>query len=160
MLTTKLSLIMDHRPCADGFKQLKNYLGDDYPEDKPIDLLTILESNGVQDCLWSLRCADATEEEIKKISVKLAIEFARRVLPIFEKKHPDNKLPRQAIEAAENWLKNPTEENRRLAEDAAATADAYAYATAAADAYAYAAYGASDVKERAFQKQIIIKHLK
>jgi hypothetical protein len=206
-LTTTLKLMMAHDPCGQGkndtcgWNKLIKFLGDDYPKDKPIDLLTILESNGVDDCLWSLMCADASEEEIKRISVTLAIEFARNVLPIFEKKYPNDKSPREAIEAAENWLKNPTEENRQLAADAYADADADAYADAyaaayaAADAAAYAdadayadaaaaaavaAYAAVEsaaaaaytressaeagyfaaVKERVFQKQVIIKHLK
>jgi hypothetical protein len=75
----------------------------------------------------------------KEDSVAKAIFAARLVLKIFEKKYPNDDRPRKAIEAAEKWLKNPTEENR-------AAADAAAYAAArAADAAAYAAARTADV---------------
>ena len=74
----------------------------------------------------------------KKQRVQYAIYAAEQVLDIFEKKYPEDKRPRLAIEAAKNWVKSPTEKNR----DAAAAADAAAYA---ADAAAYAAaYAAAD----------------
>jgi hypothetical protein len=57
----------------------------------------------------------------KKDSVELAIFSAKLVLPIFEKKYPDDKRPRQAIEAAVKYLKNPTKKTQ-LAADAAADA--------------------------------------
>ena len=37
---------------------------------------------------------------------------AEEVLFIFEKKYPKDDRPRKAIEAAVNWLENPTEENQ------------------------------------------------
>ena len=68
---------------------------------------------------------------------KLAIFAAEQVLDIFERRYPDDKRPRQAIEAAKKVLENDTEETRR----AAAYAASAAYAGAAPSA-AYAAYAA------------------
>ena len=67
----------------------------------------------------------------KRDSVELAIFAAEQVIEIYEKKYPKDDRPRKAIEAAKNWLKNPT-----------AAADA-AYA-AAADAFAAAADAAAE----------------
>lgn len=46
------------------------------------------------------------------------------MIDIFEKGHPNDDRPRKAIEAAKEWLKNPTEENRKAAEAAWAAAAA------------------------------------
>lgn len=70
----------------------------------------------------------------KQQSVLYACFAARQVLPLFEKRFPQDKRPRAAIEAAEKWPKEPSLENARAAADAAAYA-AYAAAAYAADAY-------------------------
>jgi len=76
---------------------------------------------------------------------KYAIFAAKQVIQIYEKKYPRDSRPRQAIEAAEKYLNEPTEDNKNAAYAAAATADATAYAAAAAaDAAADAAGAAAD----------------
>ena len=55
----------------------------------------------------------------KKDSVALAIFSAEQCLKNFEKVYPKDKRPRQAIQAAKKWLKNPTEENESATESAA-----------------------------------------
>jgi len=82
----------------------------------------------------------------KDKSVKLAIYSARLVLPIFEQGHPKDDRPRRAIEAAEKWLKEQTEENAYAAYAAAYAAYAVyasAFSPAAAANAAYAAYAAA-----------------
>ena len=71
----------------------------------------------------------------KKVSLLFAIKCAKEVLHIFEQQWPDDNRPRLATEAAERYIKNPTQENRMAA---SAAADA-AYAAAASTAAAYAA---------------------
>ena len=66
----------------------------------------------------------------KMDSVELAIYAAELVIDIFEKEYPNDKRPRQAIEAAKSYVKNPTKEN--------------AYASNAASNAAYASYAASN----------------
>ena len=51
----------------------------------------------------------------KRIAVRFAIACARRTLNRFEAKHPEDDRSRKAIEAAEAWLRKPTEENRSAA---------------------------------------------
>ena len=83
----------------------------------------------------------------KPMAVRIAIECATHVLGKFEAKHPGDKRPRKAIEAAQKWVDNPTNENAAAdAAAAAAAAAAYAFAAAAAAAYAAAddAYAAAD----------------
>jgi hypothetical protein len=71
-----------------------------------------------------------------KQRVQYAVFAAEQVIDIFEKKHPADKRPRLAIEAAKKCIDDPSKENRK----AAAYVAAYA-ARAAADA-AYAANAA------------------
>lgn len=66
-----------------------------------------------------------------------AIYAAEQVMEIYEKKHPGNTAPRNALDAAKKVLEADTEENRQIAAEAA---DASAYAAVSA---AYAAYAAS-----------------
>lgn len=61
--------------------------------------------------------------------VKYAVYAAEQVIDIFEKKYPDNKLSRKAIQAAKRCIKNPSKKNK----------DAAAYAASAAGAAASAA---------------------
>ena len=71
--------------------------------------------------------------------VEWACYCAEQVLSIFEKKYPQDQRPRKAIEAAREWLKNPSEATRKAAAAAYAAADYAAYAAAADAAYAAAA---------------------
>jgi hypothetical protein len=88
--------------------------------------------------------------------VQYAIFAAEQVIGIFEKKHPNDKRPRQAIEAAKRCIENPNEENKKAAYAAAyaayATNVAYAADAAAnaADAAADAAYAAADAAYAAY----------
>ena len=91
----------------------------------------------------------------KEQSVAIAIAVASRVLTKFESACPDDNRPRKAIETAQAWLDNPTEENVVAAalaarQAASATGDAVYFdacdAAFAANpdcaAYAAAAYAA------------------
>jgi hypothetical protein len=58
----------------------------------------------------------------KKDSVALSIYAAELCIDTFEKEYPEDKGPREAIEAAKKWLKNPTKKNRSAAWSAAESA--------------------------------------
>jgi hypothetical protein len=78
----------------------------------------------------------------RKQRIQYAAFAAEQVIDIFEKKYPDDKRPRLAIESARKCIAHDTAENRNAAAaaaDAAASAAADADAAAAADAAAYAA---------------------
>ena len=69
--------------------------------------------------------------------VSYAVFAAEQVIDIYEKKYPDDKRPRNAIEAAKKCIKDPSKANKAAAYAAAADAAyaaAYDAAAAAADA--------------------------
>ena len=53
--TTTLNAIRAHGPCADGWSKLLAHLGKTNADDEPLPLLTILDSNGLDDALWCMR---------------------------------------------------------------------------------------------------------
>jgi hypothetical protein len=55
MSTTTLNAIRAHGPCADGWSKLLRHLGKTQADDEPLALVTILDSNGLDDALWCLR---------------------------------------------------------------------------------------------------------
>jgi len=113
----------------------------------------------------------------KKQAVKYAVFAAEQVIDIYEKAYPNDKRPRNAIEAAKEYLKNPSKKTKAYAYAAytAAYAAAYAAAYIAAYAAAYtaayaaaytaaytavytAAYAAADADERRKMKAKILKY--
>ena len=73
--------------------------------------------------------------------VRYAVYAAEQVIDIYEKKYTNDDRPRKAIEAAKNYIENPSRENAADAADSAAAAAAAA-AASAADAAASAACAA------------------
>ena len=134
-LTTTLNLLHKASACTSRYKVLITALGTDYPADKPIDLLRILETNGLDDALWALR---ATEQNCDKIARLMTADFAEQVLPIWKKYAPDDKRPELAIQAARDFAHGRiTVQERDAAWDAArdagwdAARDAWASGAAA-----------------------------
>src|ERR1039457_6561526 len=129
-LTTTFNKLREADACTSGYKKLAAHLGGimKYGKDTPINLLTILESNGINDALWCLR---ATEQNCDRVSRLMAADFAESVLHIFEKKCPNDNRPRLAIKAARDFANG-------LIDDAALAA-AWAAARDAAWAAAWAA---------------------
>ena len=64
---------------------------------------------------WSEMKIVKTFKWLERDSVNFAIYVAELVLPNFEKEIPDDKRPREAIEAAKKVLKNNNEKNRNAA---------------------------------------------
>ena len=129
----KLTWLEEKNTCEEG---IEYFISNELEGIEDVDLVKkLFEEKKYNWASWLLtRLFDKTN------NVKYAVYSAELVLPIFEKKHPKDDRPRKAIEAAKNWLANPTNA-------AAAAAAAYAAAYAAADAAdaAYAAYVAADV---------------
>ena len=124
---TTLNAIRKHQPCTDGWEKLLEYLGKTQPDDEPLPLLTILESNGFDHALWCFRAVDGFEKE----KLLLAITYAREVehlMPAESKKALD------VFERYANGL--ATQEEFETARDAAARAAAAAARAAAAAARA------------------------
>jgi hypothetical protein len=138
--TVTLNAIRAHCPCEDGWRKLLAHLGKTKPDDEQLPLLTILDSNGVDDALWCLR---ALPPEYGPACRLLACEYAETVLPIFESEHPDDKRPRAAIETARRHARGEATDTELAAARFAARFAARAAAGAAARASAGTAAGAS-----------------
>ena len=129
MWMTTLNKIRSHSPCEDGYKKLCKSLGGirKYGKDTPITIRQIVESNGLDDALWTLR----TMPEHNNRWRLLAVRYARTVQHLMAD-------PRSlaAMDVAERHA-------RGLAEDAELTAASNA-AWAAARAASNAAWAASN----------------
>lgn len=90
--------------------------------------LHTLDKNSIRDLIWALRRINLPLETLNNVCRKTAIFAAESVLHIFEKKHPDDKRPRKAIEVAKAYLTGDI--NREELREARAAA----YAVDAADA--------------------------
>ena len=120
---------------------------------KKISYLDIIESDiPLKDKYWFFCKKIFTQEQNQRISVILA----EIVLPIYEEKYPDNKAPREAIEAAKLYSKKEiTSEQLSIKRRAAYDAVDYdavdgAYYAASAAAYAADAADATYVASHAY----------
>jgi hypothetical protein len=157
-MQTTLNKIKEHSPCKDGWGKLLNHLNKTEADDEPLELRTILQSNGLEDTIWALRAVEGKDKQIRLF----AADCAEMALPIYEKDYPDDNRPRLAIQAARDYANGliPLEELDAAraaawsAADAASAAggaarDAWRAASAAGDAAwsaaraAGAAWGAS-----------------
>ena len=132
----------------------------DFMSKDEITLTSIIDSSiRLKDKYWFV-CKKLLSKEQNQ---QLAIGFAEIVLKIYEKKYPENKAPREAIQAAKDYLAgiiniDELRRKRAAAAYAADAADAYAAAAAAAYAAAYAAaaadaaaaYAAADAADDAY----------
>lgn len=144
MIYTTLSKIRAHEPCIGGWRTLLEHLGKTTPDDEPLALSTILESNGLDDALWCLR---SVPEESKRWRL-LAVAFASTVRPLMRD-------PRSlaALDVAERHARGEaTDDELATARSAAQSAESAAWAAAwaatdaadAADAASAAADAAAD----------------
>ena len=68
-MKTTLNKIREHNPCTNGWEKLLKYLGKTKADDEPLSLLTILDSNGIDDALWCLRAVEGHDKEIRLYAV-------------------------------------------------------------------------------------------
>ena len=121
-----LQEIKDLEPCIDGWKNLIKH----YPnwEGTALEFLD-LEHISVEDKQWLF----LREEYIPKRELHLYACFcAEQVLHLFEEEYPDDKRPREAIEAKRLWL------DGKISDDALDSASAWDSASPAASASASA----------------------
>ena len=157
MIQTTLTRIKEKEPCSGGWQKLLTYLAKTEADNEPLSLLTILKSNGVNDCLWAFRCTDDNESIYRHI----AADFAESVLHIFEDKYPEDKRPRLAIQAARDFADGKIDDAARAAAVAAAWAAAVAAARNAGNAAGTAGNAAWTAGNAEKQKQyeILLKYL-
>ena len=98
---------------------------------KEVDSLTLLKSlRDRNNYIWANWLI--VRIMTRKQYLSYAIFSAEQVLDIYEKKYPNEKRPRLAIEAAKKVLEQNTKENKDAAYASASAADAAAYAAYAA----------------------------
>ena len=130
--------------CSKGIYQAFSYVQGEILAEVEVGGKSIKKAD--KECYERMRIVKAWKWQ-KKDSVLFSIYAARLVLDNYEKKYPSDKRPRQAIEAAEKWFKNPTTKNAAsssASSAAAASSAAYSAYSAAASSAAYSsAYSAA-----------------
>jgi len=150
---TTLRAIRAASPCEDGWTKLLRHLGKTGADDEPLPLLTVWQSNGLDDALWVLDRTGCAP----RFARHFVAWCAEQVLPIFEADRPGDTRPRDAIACARNDAATDEERDAaRTAAWAAARAAAWAAARAAARAAAWAAAGdaAGNAQSRQFAKML------
>jgi hypothetical protein len=147
---TTLNKIRKHSPCEDGWTKLLSSLGKTKADNVRLSYKHILEINGFEDALWTLK----THKDENKVRL-FAADIAERVLHIFEEKRPDDDRPRKAIQAARDFANGKIDEDAckdtcKAAREAVREVydAAYAASVAASEVYAsdnaYVARAAAD----------------
>jgi hypothetical protein len=136
-ITITLNKIREHSPCASGWEKLLASKGKTKADDEEFPLLDVLESNGLDDALWCLRCLP----EHQNLWRKYAVWCANQVRHLMKDERSTN-----AIEVAWKHANGEaTDEELAAAWDAARDAAG----AAAGDAAGAAARAASRAASRA-----------
>ena len=136
-MKTTLNAIRDHHPCADGWKKLLANLGKTAADDDPLSLITILDSNGIDDALWCLRAVYDHDKEIRLFAVWCARQVQhlmtdQRSVPALDvaERFANGDATKEELDAA--WAASGSA--ARAASGSAARAAAWSAARAAARA--------------------------
>ena len=142
MICTTLNKIREHGPCEDGWRKLLKHIGKTQADDEPLPLVTILDSNGLDDTLWCLRTVPEHDREWRLFAVWCARKVQHLMtdprsiaaLDVAERFANGQATPEELVAArAAAWAA------RAAARDAAGAAWAAAWAAAEAAAWAAAA---------------------
>lgn len=133
--------------CSKGIYQAFSYVRG--------EILALVEVDGKHELeddkeVWEKMRVVKSYKWSKKDSVLFSIYAARLVLDNFEKKYPDDKRPREAIEAAEKYVKTPTTKNKNAARSAWSARSAESAAWSAANAARSAASSAANAARSAW----------
>ena len=125
--TTTLAAIRAKSPCADGYTKLLAAFGKTAADNEPVDLLTVLNINGLDDALWVLSHA-MPDDRLARHFQAWCVE---QVLHLFEIEHPDDMRVRRQMDMLRNDQASAQDRDTAWA---AARAAAWAAAQAAARA--------------------------
>lgn len=132
MISTTLNKIRAFAPCECGWRKLLKHLNKTEADDEALPLVTVLDSNGLDDCLWCLRTVPEHDREWRLY----AVWCARQVQHLMTDKRSLNAL--DVAERFANGLATGSDLSAAWAA-ARAAAGAGAWAGAAARAAARAA---------------------
>jgi len=133
-MNTTLNQIREKSPCADGWKKLLTHLGKTQADDEPLSIITVLDSNGLDDALWCLRAVEGYDRAIRLY----AAWCARQVQHLMT-----DKRSLDALDVAERYANGLATDKELAAASFAAWAAARAAWSAANGAWA-AAWAAAD----------------
>jgi len=133
-MQTTLNKIRSHGPCASGWKKLLAHLGKTEADNEPLSILTIIESNGLDDALWCLRAVDGSDKEIRLF----AVWCARQVQHLMTDKRSIDALDVAEKYASGMATRDELERAESAAESAAWSA-AWSAARSAAESAAWSA---------------------
>jgi hypothetical protein len=68
-MKTTLNQIREHGPCVEGWTKLLQHLNKTKADDELLSLLTVLDSNGLDDALWCLRAVKGYNKEKRLYAV-------------------------------------------------------------------------------------------
>lgn len=107
--------ITKNKPCIEGINWAKEHklIGTDR-----VKFITVLMSAGKLDWANWLIARTMTYKRY----VRYAVYAAEQVIKIYEDKYPNDKRPREAIDAAKECIKNPSAKNKKAANAAANSA--------------------------------------
>lgn len=114
--TTSLSAIRNGElgaPCQDGWSKLLKHLGKTKADNEALPLLTVLESNGLDDALWVL----SADPALDRLARHFQAWCADQVLHIYEAAYPDDSRVRDQIAMLRN--DDATDEDRAATRAAA-----------------------------------------
>jgi hypothetical protein len=145
-LETTLKRLKEARACEDGLETLINSLPEGFKETKSINLLHILESNGMNHFFWAWRATTKKELKTKRMILH---DIVKLVEPIYLKRYPDSNLFKQVLKSLSSG-RLLSEAKKLAAANAANAANAAAYAANAAYAAYVAAYAAANAANAAY----------
>jgi hypothetical protein len=66
---TTLNKIRQCGPCATGWEKLLKNLGKVKADDEELPLLTVLDSNGIDDAIWCFRAIDGNDTDMRRYAI-------------------------------------------------------------------------------------------
>lgn len=159
---TTLNKIRACAPCANGWTKLLKNLGKAKPDDEPLKITTILDSNGLDDALWCLRAVDGYQQEMRLYAVDCArsvqhlIDDPRSVAAIdVAERHAYGLATEQELDAAWEARGAARDAARDAARTAARAATWHTARGAARDATWHTAWDATWHAARAVQADLL-----
>jgi hypothetical protein len=122
---TTLNKIRTNQPCFDGWKKLLRNLKKTKSDDEPLSIITILDSNGIEDAIWCLHTVDGIDRDARLF----AVWCARQVQHLMPDQRSIN-----ALDVAERYATGEATDDELFAAWSAARDAAWDAANAAARA--------------------------
>jgi hypothetical protein len=138
-MKTTLNKIRSQSPCEAGWKKLLNTLGKTKADDEELPILTILNSNGIEDAIWCFRAVEGYGDEILAFDRFCAMQDIEKIKPYCSPEQYDIII---------KWLETGNEDVREAAFAAALEAESSAEYSASAVAAQSAALAVMETELR------------